>query len=111
MLRFKPEVRIGMPNPQMHDVLVAAAVWSLTEGVDVHISSMQDPAPGRKADSLHQFGLAVDLNTDTNTAEDRASLGNYLRVALGAGYDLVLEADHVHIEWDMHRPPLKEVQG
>ncbi len=47
-------------------------------------------------------GMAVDLRTkDFVTA-----WADYLRKALGDGWDVVVEPTHIHVERDIHRAPL-----
>ena len=48
------------------------------------------------ATSLHYKGLAVDLRTRDFTDE----WARYLRNALGSGWDVVVEPDHIHVELD-----------
>jgi hypothetical protein len=52
------------------------------------------------AKSLHYQGRAIDVRSNDLTADQRARLCNELRRALGAGFDVVNEPDHIHIEWD-----------
>ncbi len=106
MLLWKPEVRCRRFTSRLGNILEDAAAWSLQNGVDVRITSINDPAPTRVNNTLHAFDLAVDLNPVTEKAADQLSLANYLRVWLEPGYDVVLETDHVHVEYDVHRPAL-----
>jgi hypothetical protein len=47
--------------------------------------------------SLHYRGFAVDLRLPTDNKEEiRAELA----ASLGAEYDVILEIDHIHIEYD-----------
>lgn len=52
------------------------------------------------AHSLHHVGLAADIRTRHIPAEKVAGVALALRAALGKGYDVVVEADHIHIEYD-----------
>jgi hypothetical protein len=111
MLRFKPEVRIAVFTDALDIMLVVAAEWSLLHKLDVVINSITDDAPGRVANSLHQFDLAIDCEPFGNLASDRKSLADYFRVELPDGFDVVFESSHVHVECDAHRPALTEVPG
>jgi hypothetical protein len=51
--------------------------------------------------SLHHAGLAVDLRLP-NAGKER--LVQQLGIRLGADYDVVLEGDHIHVEYDPKRP-------
>lgn len=106
MLRFKPTVRIGYFDTRLGDVFTAASIWSLRTGIDVEINSVEDDAPGRSPASLHPFGLAVDLDTAGDARRDLERLHAWLVRTLPNGYDVVLERDHVHVEWDAHRRAL-----
>ena len=101
MLRFQPNVRIGYFSPQAGAVLEAASRWSLGSGVDVDVNHAADGE--HSPTSLHPFDCAWDLDTAGDRRADTESLYNYLRVWLPAGYDVVLEGTHVHVEWDTHR--------
>lgn len=111
MLRFKPEVRIGAFNPHLAELLTIASTWSNLHDVDVQINSINDAAPGRVADSLHPFDLAMDIEPLGNTQADRQSLAEFFRRWCGPDFDIVFETSHVHVEWDMHRGPLREIAG
>jgi hypothetical protein len=107
MLRFKSDVRVGYFDPRVFVVLHAASLWSLRRVVDVEINSINDPAPGRVPGSLHAYDLALDLDTVGDHPSDLAELVAYLRRVLDPQYDVVPEGDHVHVEWDAHRGPLR----
>jgi hypothetical protein len=51
--------------------------------------------------SLHYEGLAFDIRTwALKTAADKEHALRELKRALGPDYDVILEADHIHIEFD-----------
>lgn len=50
--------------------------------------------------SLHPKGLAVDLRTKDLALEKIVILVNQLRLDLGPEFDVVLEVDHIHVEYD-----------
>ena len=111
MLRFKPEVRIAHFNARLATMLETASIWSEINGVDVQVNSINDPAPNRVATSLHPFDLAIDIEPIGNIRSDRQALAEYFRRVLDPQYDVVYETSHVHVEWDAHRGPLREVTG
>ena len=51
-------------------------------------------------DSLHYADLAVDLDTAGDQLGDLVDLDRFLAENLGGGYDVVLEPDHIHVEFD-----------
>lgn len=50
--------------------------------------------------SLHYKGQAIDLRTHDLSANQIALLVKAFRNALPAGWDIVVEATHLHCEWD-----------
>ena len=101
MLRFKPEVRIGLFDERAGLVLHYASIWSLRAGIDVEVNSANDSTHG--ATSLHPWDLAWDLDTVGDVPSDLKPLARFLAGHLPPGYDVVLESDHVHVEFDMRR--------
>lgn len=108
MLRIKAEVRIRVWRPQLAELFGAATEWSLVNRVDVEVNSVDDPAPDRSATTLHGLSLAVDFDTVGDKPAETLALAEYLRRVLPPQYDLVFEGDHVHVEWDAHRPPIRK---
>lgn len=106
MLRFKPEVRIEFLGHQLAQMFAAACIWSMRRRVDVEVNSVDDRAPGRASNTLHGDSIAVDLDTIGDRRDDLTGLAEYLRRQLAPGFDVVLEKDHVHVEYDPRRPPL-----
>ena len=51
-------------------------------------------------DSLHPDGLARDFRTNHMKADHRVELAMNLTTALGPEFDVILETDHLHVEWD-----------
>ena len=103
MLRFLPTVRIlrfRAPLAVMFDV---AADWSDLVGVDVDVNSVDDGVHSRG--SLHGRSLAADFDTAGDQVADLEHLYEHLRVFMPAGFDVVHEGDHLHVEWDVHRAP------
>lgn len=49
--------------------------------------------------SLHYKGCALDMRT-WNVAGRELQVKVELQQALGKDYDVVLEKDHIHVEWD-----------
>lgn len=53
-----------------------------------------------KAGSLHYKGRAFDFRTRTMTDTQRSDAIEEMKARLGNEFDVVMEADHGHIEWD-----------
>lgn len=106
MLRFKPDVRVGYFDERIADVLRESSLWSYRTRVDIEVNSIEDGAAVHMAGSLHGVGLALDLDTVGDRQSDTEALADWLRRRLPPQYDVLFEANHVHVEWDAHRGPL-----
>jgi len=92
----------GMSTEILLAVIVANDVYT-GMGVDLVLTSIVDGSHSRG--SRHYQGDAIDLRTrnfptdaDAKTASDR------IRERLGADYDVVLEGNHIHVEYDPKTP-------
>jgi hypothetical protein len=102
MLRFKPEVRIHWFNLELFTILLNASMWSNKTGITVEINSIDD---GKHGDpTFHGLSKAADLDTVGDNPGDLESLYQYMRRVMPAGYDVIHEADHIHVECDPKRP-------
>jgi hypothetical protein len=56
---------------------------------------------GHSVTSLHQYGRACDYRTHHLPSKATAiAIADELRQRLGSDYDVVLESDHIHVEFD-----------
>lgn len=86
----------GVAWQMFHAAIVADQVYA-KYGADVVITSAKD---GRHSEhSLHYQGLALDLRT-WNLRGREMEVCAELQKALGDKYDVVLESDHIHLEYD-----------
>ena len=72
----------------------AGIIWRQQGKVHLLITSTLEDS--HSIGSLHPYGLAVDLELPPNPKQCCAEL----RIALGNSYDVILEGDHVHVEYD-----------
>lgn len=95
-MRIKPGVDIRGLQPQMAIAAVIAERVYAAHGAELMITS---GAEGQHMEgSLHYKGLAIDIRLP---APDKIAADVLaLRASLGAQFDVVLEKDHVHIEFD-----------
>lgn len=107
MLRFKPEVRVAFWSEPLSTIVREASLWSLRAGVEVEVNSIDDGADIHIPTSRHGSSLAVDLDTVGDRRNDTRALAEFLWRVLPEEYDVVDELDHVHVEFDVHRPPLR----
>lgn len=108
MLRFEPGIFCRNFRLEVALVLHHAAAWATLARIGVTVNSLGDRRHGPK--SQHPYDLAVDLDTDGDKPDHLKLLGEYLSRVLSAEYDVIVEADHVHVEWDNHRPKAELVQ-
>ena len=66
------------------------------------VTSVLDGA--HRVGSLHYTGNAADIRTRSLAPEDRRELESFAREVLGDAYDVVLESDHLHIEFQPKSP-------
>ena len=53
------------------------------------------------AGSLHYYGLALDFRTYYFSDQTKKEVARRLQEFLGDDFDVVLEATHCHVEWDV----------
>lgn len=86
---LRPEILLGL--------LIAADTYAEHGELNrFYITSGTEPATGRKLGSRHNVGLAVDLRRPYKATE----IVHELRGRLGDEYDVVLEKDHIHLEYE-----------
>lgn len=101
-MKLKPGVRILGLRPELMVAVVAAeSIWS-KKGVEAVITSGVDGTHSKG--SLHYKGLALDFRVNTLPAGTWQEVRNELADALGGDFDVVLEKDHIHVEFDPKEP-------
>lgn len=93
-MRIKAGVSLQGVRPE---ILVAALIVNEML-VDAVITSGCDGQ--HMVDSLHYSGYALDFRTRDLSPEHIGAIARKLRMALGAQYDVVVESDHLHVEFD-----------
>jgi hypothetical protein len=107
MLSLKPDVQLAGIKPEiLLAVMVAHSVYE-SYGMPLMITSVRDGK--HMGHSLHYAGLAVDLRTAGIVDAFLQEIVRKIRERLGPEFDVVLEADHVHIEWDVKAKTVKAV--
>ena len=102
MLLLKPGVRVAGLRPEILIAVVAAERVYAEMGVDCVITACVDGV--HQAGSLHYCGLAVDLRSRDFRPGDADKAIARIKQCLGADYDVVLENDHIHVEFDQKQP-------
>ena len=97
-MNLKPGVDARGIRPEILLAIVCACdVWRMS-GYEVTITSLLDGLHGTM--SKHYSGKAVDLRTRDLPDGAAGVLCDRLRMSLGSQYDVVLEDDHIHVEFD-----------
>lgn len=95
MIHIKEGVRlIGLQPAIVLAIMIAAGVYE-REGLELVVTSLADGQHSRG--SLHYVGAAVDFRIypESNPEDLRQRLAE----ALGGDFDVVLESNHIHVEW------------
>ena len=85
-------------TPQMAIAYIIACFVFAKHGKPCMITSGSDGKHGPR--SKHYEGNALDLRTRDFQQQLKVTLRDELKVALGGQYDVVLEATHLHMEFD-----------
>ena len=96
-MKLKTGVNLEGVQWQMFKAAVIAEEVYGKQGVELVITSANDGKHGDK--TLHHKGLALDLRTWTLGGRE-GEVAKALQEALGEAYDVVLEVDHIHLEFD-----------
>lgn len=89
MIRIKAGV-------QPRNLVIAAAVANVGHEMDVDVVITSGTDGQHMQGSKHYTGEALDIRLVANEAEFVQRLGAHL----GANYQLIVERDHLHVEYD-----------
>ncbi len=98
MPKLKPGVRLTGIRPEILFAVLAAERAYNRAGHELVVTSCVDGKHGRG--SLHYSGAAVDLRTRDVPSNAMQGIVAEIREALGADFDVVLEPDHLHVEYE-----------
>jgi hypothetical protein len=100
---LKPGVDIrGLHSQMVLAYSVACAVYARYGVSQCVITSASDGKHG--PNSLHYKGKALDLRTSNVPTAILHLVHRGLKDSLGAQFDVVLESDHIHVEFDPKEP-------
>lgn len=97
-----PYVKIGVFNSPTFDFLQMVDTWSQANRKPVNVNAIDNGvhgANGRKW-TFHGLSLAWDVTPSTGAGEDYVALAKYLQLRLPSEYQVIVESDHIHVEWD-----------
>ena len=86
----------GISGPMILALIIIEGIFR-SYNVDCVVTSICDGKHGKG--SYHRFGLAADIRTRGLTSRDLGDLVAEITEAL-PGYDVVVEPDHLHVEYD-----------
>jgi hypothetical protein len=102
IVSLKPGVSVAGVRPEIAiAITVAASIYAKYE-LGCVVTSIVDGKHSHG--SIHYSGGACDLRTRHVPKALRATIANELREALGSDYDVVLEGDHIHVEFQPKGP-------
>jgi hypothetical protein len=96
-LSVKDSVRLTGIAPQMILAAIVAEGVYRDENAPCVITSCIDSK--HRIASLHYVGHGLDLRTNNLLPEVRQTVADSLRERLGTEFDVILEDDHIHVEW------------
>ena len=96
-------VKLSGLQPEMLEACdVAEAVYAYFDK-DCIVTSGRDP---HHSDYSHHYkGLAIDLRTRHLSATETIHIHEQLQMRLGDEYQVILETDHIHVEYDPRKMP------
>lgn len=92
------KVNIAGLNIRMRPALIHAEVIAKRHGQELIITCGMEGC--HSAGSLHYYGYAFDMRSRFWGKEEIQEVAQEIRTALGKDYDVVVESDHIHIEYD-----------
>ena len=102
MIKFKQGVDIKHIQPET--ALAIPMCYSVYQDLGYQHMTVTSVADGKHTEkSFHYKGLAFDVRLpeqDTREASTNVLAVQMLRICLGRQFDIVLETDHIHIEFD-----------
>jgi len=101
-MRLKQGVRTtGVQSALLIAMMVADQVCR-ENAVEFVITSIVDGV--HSAGSLHYIGSAFDMRTRNMNTIVKQRASDEIRTRLAEDYDVVLESDHIHVEWQPKQP-------
>ncbi len=96
-MKCKPGVRLFGLRPEMVVAILAAKTVYDNHNHEFVITSAVDSR--HSPTSLHYVGAAIDIRTRHIPAHARQGVSAEIAIALSHEFDVVLERDHIHIEF------------
>ena len=101
---IKPDAKLSVPsrfvNPGFVWAIAFPIIVSAYQELGYECVVTEGCGGTHSERSRHYDGLALDLRTNHMKADHRLELAVNLSTALGPEFDVVMESDHTHVEWD-----------
>lgn len=101
-LSLKKGVSIRGIRPETLHALWVAALIITNEGFEAVLTSGTEGTHG--IGSLHYLGLGGDFRTSHIPPERQAFIRDKIKKALGEEFDVILESNHLHLEFQPKGP-------
>lgn len=99
LCKVKDGVNLSNIHEKMWSAVDKIAKVYSNHGVECVITSGRDGT--HSAHSLHYAGKALDIRTNNiGSSADMAKIFQETKSSLGEEFDVVLEKDHLHVEYD-----------
>jgi hypothetical protein len=102
MLLLKPGVRITGIRPELLLAVIAAERVYEEAGHDLTLTACVDGK--HVAGSFHYAGAAVDIRINDVPTTEVPKLIARIKSCVGEDFDVILEVDHLHIEFQPKNP-------
>jgi hypothetical protein len=103
VIRLKDGVSLRKLRPQAGLLAVVMDQTYQANGINVCVITSGDDGT-HKRQSKHYDGDALDFRTRDMTRDRAIKIVAEVRASLGRDFDVILEDDHVHGEWDPKEP-------
>lgn len=97
-MQLKPGVRLNGIKPELLVAMMAADGMHTEAGYQMVVTSVTEGKHARA--SKHYTGCAFDLRISHLADGVSKNITNRLTFALGSDFDVILESDHIHVEYD-----------
>jgi len=88
----------GVTDNMLQAALIIDAIMQRYLGTEAVVTSAKDGVHGDN--SLHYVGNAMDFRTRDMKPTMRKLMRDIIATKLGNDFDVVLESDHLHVEYD-----------
>ena len=96
-MKLKKGVKVQGIRPELMIAIIVADTVYTENGHELVLTSVCEGK--HSSTSLHHSGGAFDARTRYFTSDVQTVVRNKIKERLGVDYDVVLESDHLHVEY------------